>query len=219
MLAALAFVVLATADPALANVRISHDANWTSDKRPIVVTVGSLAPVTIALGAESAVLAVPATNEGTVVSVTVKLPGPEKPFTRRVVMVQGASYLIRGNPCARYEVVPQPAARLPGPVVRFDTSKIPAKRHPLRVLEGFFDKSDQESAVVQATLAKPGTSDPITPGLSAMCARSGASLVVVDAKRKVLIDEMVVLPEGRITTITLSTSGAWTATVGEAVPE
>jgi hypothetical protein len=128
-------------------------------------------------------------------------------MVRWVVVEPGHSYRVSQSACAgiAFHDLAKPKRR---PFVQVDAHELPNTGFPLKVLA--LDGSELDS------ITFPDIGSVEEAQLDSRCPDQGARVRVVDATGKPLLDEWIVIPNERVTRVTLSPGGGFTATAFDA---
>jgi hypothetical protein len=209
MRALLVLMLVDSAHAAPSKLTIANSALWPSHPKAIAVRISGSGWVVVRKDRTVKGAALAAPPEGKAVAIDVKAPHDGTSSRRWAVVLPDHAYKIVGNPCAHYGLEVDGAegdSRL-----RVDASALPQALFPLVIST---DHSDDGEPTADAMLDRPGVSAAIDLPVSAMCARSGTSLVVYSqATKRRLFDESVIAHPGALHTLALGKRGGFTITV------
>lgn len=207
----LAVMILATsAHAGPSPVSIENSALWPSHPKSVSVRIGGGPWQKVATKTSVAAPPIKVPAEGKAVAIDVQAPTGSKSFRRYVVVLPDHSYKIVGNPCGTwgFEVDPDPDG---DQMLAVDASALSPKLFPLVIST---DNSDEAEPSPDAILDAPGTTAAIVLPVSAMCSRSGTSVVVYSrAIKRRLFDASVIAHPGLRHTLRLLKSGAFSITI------
>ena len=209
----LAVMILATSAYAGPSpVTIVNGTLWPSHPNPVSVRIGGgpWQKVGTKLSVDAPPIKVP--TGGKAIAFDVQAPSGSKSFRRWAVVVPDRAYRVEGNPCGTWglEVDSKGDDEAGESRIQVDASALSPKLFPLVIsTDGDMDGEPTSDTI----LYEPGMSLSIQLPVSAMCARSGTSLVVYSrATKKRLFDESVIAHPGVLHTLRLA-KGSFTITI------
>lgn len=200
LLLILALAATAHAEPA--RITIENSALWPSHDKPVSVRFAGGAWHRVRTG-KARTIEVPVTTKA--IAIDVQAPSGAKSFRRWAMVKPDTAYRLIGNPCAMYGLEVDAKNENPS-TIRVDASALPAAWFPIVVSTDLMVMDDEEPS--GPTLDAPGVSAAIELEVSAMCARSGSSVIVYSKPlKRAIFDETLIAHPAVEHTLTLTKRG------------